>query len=158
MTNRTHPRMNTAKSMALAGALLFPGAALAQQTLPAQPQQPAQRPPQAQPQQPPQAQPQQPAPAPRAVPEIPGEQLEKAVVAYVAVNEIQTRVQEQLAGVEDQERIQETVMQARADMVQAVQEAGLEPAEYEQVMNAVTQHEQIRTAFLQRLQQHQTGG
>lgn len=138
-----------------AGATLLGGLAYAQQAMPQQPAQPAQ------PQQPPQAQPGQPMemePAQPATPEVSDEQLVQAVTAYISVSEIQTRVQEELAGVEDQAVIQQTVTEARADMIEAVQEAGMAPAQYEEVMNVVTQNETVRNRFLQILQEEQTGG
>ena len=86
------------------------------------------------------------------------QQLEQAVTAYISVSEIQTRVQEQLAGVEDQAVIQEAVTQARTDMIEAVQEAGMAPAQYEEVMTVVTQNETVRNRFLEMLQEQQAGG
>jgi hypothetical protein len=126
------------------------GLAYAQQAMPQQPAQQPQQP--AQPAQPMPAEPAQPA-----TPEISDEQLVQAVNAYISVSEIQTRVQEELAGVEDQEVIQEAVTQARTDMIEAVQEAGMAPAQYEEVMAVVTQDEQIRNRFLQILQEEQAG-
>ena len=132
------------------------------QAPPAQPQQaqPGQ-PQQAQPGQPQQAQPTQPIDmeqAAPATPEVTDAQLTQAVTAYISVSEIQTRVQEQLSGVEDQAVIQEAVTQARTDMIEAVQDAGMAPAQYEEVMNVVTQDESVRNRFLAILQEEQTGG
>lgn len=127
------------KIMALIAATFTAGVVMAQQV----PEQPAQ-PPQAVPEAPP-------------APQVNEAQIENAVTAYVAVNAIQERVQQQLAGVEDQEQIQATVMQARQDMVEAVQEAGLQPQEYEQIILAVNQNEEVRNTFLRLLQAHQGG-
>lgn len=132
------------------------GPAFAQEAMPQQPAQP-------QPQQPPQAQPgQQPmemeSPQQAEAPQISDEQLIQAAAAYLSVSEIQTRVQEELAGEEDQAVIQGAVMQARTDMIAAVQEAGMAPAQYEEIMTVVTQNEQIRNRFLEILQEHQIGG
>lgn len=126
------------------GSVLAGGLAYAQ---PGMPQPPAQQPHQAQPMP---AQPAQPE-----TPEITDELLVQAVTAYISVSEIQTRVQQELAGVEDQEVIQGAVTQARTDMIEAVQDAGMAPAQYEEVMNVVTQDEQVRNRFLLILQEEQ---
>ncbi|MCC5845579.1 MAG: DUF4168 domain-containing protein [Verrucomicrobia bacterium] len=143
------------------GTALAGGTAFAQ--MPQQPEQPAQpqQPPQtqpAQPAQPQEAQPMEMEPAQPATPEVTDQQLEQAVTAYISVSEIQTRVQEQLAGVDDQAVIEEAVTQARTDMIEAVQEAGMAPAQYEEVMNVVTQDETVRNRFLEMLQEQQAGG
>jgi hypothetical protein len=159
-TQMTNTRMKwIAFGSALAGGLAF--AQMPQQPAqPAQPQQPPQTQPAqpAQPAQPHEAQPMEMQPAQPATPEVTDQQLEQAVTAYISVSEIQTRVQGELAGVEDQAVIQEAVTQARTDMIEAVQEAGLAPAQYEEVMTVVTQNETIRNRFLEMLQEQQADG
>lgn len=79
--------------------------------------------------------------------------LEKAAEAYGAVNKIQTDMQKELAGVNDQEKIQEHVQKARGKMVEAVEEAGLQADEYDQVMSQVTQDDTLRQKFLELLRE-----
>ncbi|MEX2606130.1 MAG: DUF4168 domain-containing protein [Kiritimatiellia bacterium] len=113
---------------------------LAQGTAPGQPAQPAQ---------------------PPAQPEVPDAgsisdgQLDKTVDAYIAVNELQTKIQEKLAGENDQAKIQAEVQNAQAKMVEAVKKAGLEPQEYEKVMSVVTQNDELRQKFINKLNEKQ---
>jgi len=84
--------------------------------------------------------------------EIDDSLLERAVKAYEAVNEIHTELQQELAGVNDQEQIQAEVQEAQAKMVAAVEDADMEVAEYEQVMSQVTQDDNLRQQFIAMLQ------
>lgn len=94
---------------------------------------------------------------PPAQPETPDassiseDQLDKTVEAYIAVNELQTKIQEKLAGENDQAKIQAEVQNAQAKMVEAVKKAGLEPQEYEEVMSVVTQNDELRQKFINKL-------
>ncbi len=94
--------------------------------------------------------PAQPPPQPEV--EIEDRQLEQAADAYMAVSEIQQRLQQELAGVEDREVIEQKVEEARPEMLDAISKAGLATADYERIINAVNQDEDLRMAFIQLLE------
>lgn len=107
--------------------------------------------------QPPPAQPDAPPPPPVAIPpeeaiEVGDEELEMAAEAYMAIMELQQELQADLADVEDQQEIQQRIAQAQSQAAEAVSEAGLEMMEYEQIIRAIEQDDQLRTAFIRKIQ------
>lgn len=95
---------------------------------------------------------QPPAAAPQAA-DVSDEQMDKTAEAYVVVIDIHNDVQEKMSGMDDQEEIQKHVQKAQEQMLEAIKAAGLEPAEYEQVMTQVTQDNELRTKFVALLEE-----
>ncbi len=81
------------------------------------------------------------------------EELTKAANAYLAVSDIQQELHQELAGVEDEEQIQQRVEQARPKMIEAISEAGLTAADYERIINAINRDDALRFAFVEKLEE-----
>lgn len=88
---------------------------------------------------------------PQAQPSISEAQIDQAVEAYLAVTEIQKRLQDALAEVEDPQSRQDRIDAARPTMEAAVDDAGLTLREYEQIITAVNQNDVLRETFLEKL-------
>ncbi len=88
-------------------------------------------------------------------PQVSDAQLDQAVDTYLAVNAIQQDLQRELAGVTDQEEIQQRTQAAHNEMMQAVADAGLDYETYSAIIEAVNHDETLRQAFFQRLDARQ---
>lgn len=87
--------------------------------------------------------------------EVTDAQLDKVAQAYLEITEIRQEFQEALAGVSDPEKAQEMQEQAGMEMVDAVENSGLDVQTYNQVMEAAQVDEQLREKLLTRLEQIQ---
>jgi hypothetical protein len=81
--------------------------------------------------------------------------LEKVATAYQDIHAIRVELQDSLAGVTDPESAQKLQEQASADMVEAVQENGLDVQTYNQIMEAAQTNEDIREKLSAKLQKMQ---
>lgn len=78
--------------------------------------------------------------------------VEKFVVAFSEVRQIQQQFSAQLQGVSDQEEAQALQQQAQQEMISAVEEAGLSVADYNLVVAAMEHDPQLRDNVLERAQ------
>jgi len=81
--------------------------------------------------------------------------LEKVATAYQDIHAIRVELQDSLAGVTDPKSAQKLQEQASADMVEAVQENGLDVQTYNQIMEAAQTNEDIREKLSAKLQKMQ---
>ncbi len=84
--------------------------------------------------------------------ELSEQELDKVAEAYKAVTDVREQFQEELGQVTDPERAQELQEQAGQEMVEAVEEQGLEVQTYNQVMEAAQVDEELRNRLLDRLE------
>ena len=87
--------------------------------------------------------------------EVSDAQLDKVAMAYLEITEIREGFQESLAGVSDPEKAQQMQEQAGQEMVQAVENNGLDVQTYNQVMEAAQVDEQLREQLMTRMEQMQ---
>ena len=92
------------------------------------------------------------APEPQAAADVSGEQLDQVVEAYMAVQEIQSALAEELQGVEDAEVIQNRVDQAAPVMEQAIVRTGLDAKEYEALINSISVDPALRAEFIAKVE------
>lgn len=87
-----------------------------------------------------------------SAPQVDDTTVDKFVVAFADVRELQQKYSKKLENVENQEEAQNLQQEAQQEMVGAVEEAGLEVAEYNQVVAAMEQDPQLRDDILSRAQ------
>lgn len=90
--------------------------------------------------------------------DVTDKELEQAADVYFKIQEIQQKLQDDLAEVEDKEVIQEGIDEARGKIDQAVMDSGFEKGEFEQVMQAVDQDDKLRVKFIQKLEARRPEG
>jgi len=83
--------------------------------------------------------------------EVSDAELEKVASAYMQIHEIRIDLQESLAEVTDQESAQQMQEKAGEEMVQAVQDSGLEVQVYNQIMQEVQTNEDLREELTAKL-------
>lgn len=87
-----------------------------------------------------------------SAPQVNDATVDKFVVAFTDVRELQQKYSKKLESIEDQEAAQNLQQEAQEEMVGAVEEAGLKVAEYNQVVAAMEQNPQLRDDILSRAQ------
>lgn len=85
-------------------------------------------------------------------PQVDDATVEKFVVAYADVRDLQQKFSKKLETVESQEEAQALQQEAQQEMISAVEEAGLNVADYNQVVSAMEQNPQLRDDILRRAQ------
>jgi hypothetical protein len=93
--------------------------------------------------------PQQQAPQPQI--QVGEAQLNQAVKAYQSIQNLQQKLQSDLAGEEDQQVIEKKVEEARGKVPGILEKNGITEAEYEQVLQAVNQDPELREKFTGKL-------
>jgi hypothetical protein len=86
------------------------------------------------------------------VPQVDDAIVDKFVVAFADVRELQQKFSKKLEGVESQEEARDLQQEAQQEMISAVEEAGLNVADYNQVVSAMEQNPQLRDDILSRAQ------
>ncbi len=87
--------------------------------------------------------------------EVTGEQLEKAVSAYVMIAEVYQKLQEELADVDDQEAIEQRLGEAEKEIAEGLREIGLDEEEYGRIMGALEDDQALLAAFVGKLHERQ---
>lgn len=83
--------------------------------------------------------------------------LERVANAYMEISEIQQAAQARLANEQDQAVIQQETQQANQQMLAAVQNHGVTPDQYQEVIEAVNQDAAVRARFTQLVQAGEQG-
>ncbi len=117
---------------ALAGAFLLSPLAIAQEQ---QPQQEA-----------------QPMPEQQEVPDVTDEQIDAFVQAHINLDEVRQEFTQRLQQAEDQEEAQQLQQEANEAMFAAIEDAGMEVEEYEEVAIAVNADPEVREQVTSRLE------
>lgn len=81
--------------------------------------------------------------------------LEAAAKAYLDIQEIRDEFLPQIEGATDQNQAQQLQQQANQRMVAAIEQNDLELDEYNEIIQAVTQNDQLRSQFLALVEQEQ---
>lgn len=103
-----------------------------------------------------QAPPQQTPPAQQAPPvNVDQQTLEAAAKAYLDIQEIRDEFLPQIEGATDQNQAQQLQQQANERMVAAIEDNDLELDEYNEIIQAITQNDQLRSQFLGLVEQEQ---
>ncbi|RQD58486.1 MAG: DUF4168 domain-containing protein [Desulfonatronovibrio sp. MSAO_Bac4] len=92
---------------------------------------------------------------PAAPIEVSDADLNKAASAYVEIAEIRESFEETLAGVSDPEKAHSLQEEAMEEMVEAVQNNGLDVQAYNEIMEAAQADEELGNQFLTLLDQKQ---
>lgn len=83
--------------------------------------------------------------------QIPDEQVEKFVTAYVEVQKINREYSEQLQSTEVPEKATELQQEAQSKMQEAVADSGLTIPEYQQIATRAGQDQDLRTRIQQKM-------
>lgn len=102
-----------------------------------------------------QAPPQQTPPAQQAPVNVDQQSLEAAAKAYLDIQEIRDEFLPQIEGATDQNQAQQLQQQANQRMVAAIEQNDLELDQYNEIIQAVTQNDQLRTQFLAMVEKEQ---
>lgn len=94
-------------------------------------------------------------PAPGEIPEVSEAEIEAFVDAYVALNEVREEYNRQLTEAEDQDTARELQLEANEAMVDAIEETGMSPEEYQQVATAVNADPEVRDRVSQLLDERE---
>lgn len=84
--------------------------------------------------------------------------LEKAAEAYLAITRLESSLKAELEGVEDQEKIEKKVSEARARLPDLLAEQGLSETQYQQVMQAASEDQSVRDRFVELINKKQSAG
>ena len=83
--------------------------------------------------------------------EITDSQLEKAADAYSDVAKISKEFQASIQGVENQDKIGQLQENANNDMINAIEDAGLQVETYNTILEKIRSDEQLRSEFMNKL-------
>ncbi len=89
--------------------------------------------------------------ADNAAEQISDAQVDKFVVAFSEVQQLQNSFSQQLEGVSSQEEAQALQQQTQQQMIEAVEDVGLSVADYNMVVAAMEQDEALRDSILNRV-------
>ena len=90
--------------------------------------------------------------APPTAPQIDEATVERFVVAFADVRDLQHKFSEKLEAVDNQQDAQALQQEAQQEMVSAVEDAGLSVADYNRVVSAMEQDPQLRDNIIGRAQ------
>jgi hypothetical protein len=85
-------------------------------------------------------------------PQVDSATVDRFVVAFADVRDLQEKFSRQLENVESQEEAQALQQEAQQQMVNAVEEAGLNVSDYNQVVSAMEHNPELRNEILSRAQ------
>ena len=90
--------------------------------------------------------------APTAAPRVDDTTVDKFVVAFADVRDLQLEFSRKLETADSPDKAQALQQEAQQKMVSAVEEAGLSVADYNQVVTAMEQNPELRDEILSRAQ------
>ncbi len=79
-----------------------------------------------------------------SVPEVSDAQIEAFAEAYAALDRVRTKYERKLQETDDQDEARELQLEANEAYVEAIEESGMDPEEYQQVATAVNADPEVR--------------
>jgi hypothetical protein len=88
---------------------------------------------------------------------VPEHKIDQFAEAYVAVEGIQTQAAQQIDSAADQEAANAVKVNAESEMIKAVERSGLKVEEFNEIVQAMTADEQLRSRVVEKIEQRRRG-